>query len=383
MNKKTIRIIDLAVLGTIVVGVVTFSLVNILVSNSKYRVYENEYNAELQAVENAKPKGPESVEIDNDFVTYDENKEFIASSKSIYPNIYTCRASEAEFKGYNETVDNFATLEIYDNTSVYGQSVGNIGGCGGGYVSFKIDVAEPGDADIDFVCSAAMYDSEINASRPIVGLTKYVKWTINNIEIDASHISLPSKDGEWFNMQNIILKKVHLKAGKNVLKMETKEKNPYFDHDYVLPNISHIHVFSEKPFSKQLVVNGDSVYLIKQNSHLYYTMTGSCVGYLKRDLRIDLCRDSSSEDLIYDGEYFCTVKDGHFLIKVLVDNMDNGLYFPHFWLFNELYNSGRVEGDVMSVKYMDKYSWDDYFVKQTLEKAEVYIKNSIMVLNIN
>ena len=76
MNKKTIRIIDLAVLGTLVVGVVTFSLMNILVSNSKYRVYENEYNAELEAVENAKPKGPESVKIDNDFVTYDENKEF-------------------------------------------------------------------------------------------------------------------------------------------------------------------------------------------------------------------------------------------------------------------------------------------------------------------
>ncbi|MBQ9265512.1 MAG: hypothetical protein IJ186_00360 [Bacilli bacterium] len=382
MKRKLAKKMSLILGISIASFVVGFSAITILVSRINYANYEKEYDDEVKEVENAKPKGPLYVDIDNEFVTYDSTGAFIQKTKSIYPYIYTCRSTEAESRAYAAGKNGYINVEIYDNTSFFGQSIGNIAPNGGGYLSFIVDVTEPADADIDFVCSSTIYNPETGSATDMKGLTKFVKWTINNIQIDADDINLPA-DRDWFNMQHVILHKVHLKAGINVIKMETENPNPLNPSDIPIPNISHIHVFSEKPYNKQFVVDGDSVHLVQRANKIYYMLSGSCVGYEADDFFVDMCLDGQSLNQINKNAYDCVVRDGYFLITIDTSWFAPNLYLPHFWLEGSLYNTGREQGDVMTSIDAGRYNWDNPHTKQTLGNARIDIKNSIMALVIS
>ena len=97
ITSQNYKFIDTLV-GWVCIGLVgIFAITTFATSMIEYNQYETEYENNLKEVFSKTPKAPESVVIDNDFITYDENGYSIKDSKSEYKNIFTCMASEAYF----------------------------------------------------------------------------------------------------------------------------------------------------------------------------------------------------------------------------------------------------------------------------------------------
>lgn len=379
MKRKLVKILDLCVGGALLIGALSAVGITFGVSHAQYSEYEKQYNLELAELEKEKPSLPKQVFIDNDYVTYDINKEYIESTKSNYPNIKTIRASEASFS-VNNPENNNVKYEVYDETTSLGKSIGSFDVSGGGTLTFNINTTTFGDADIDIVMASAHWSSEISGNTTTNSISQYIDIKIDELLVDAKSIDLICSDkDDWFEFYHVILKDLHLKKGKNTLTISTiipDEGNP------VMPNISHVHVLTEATLAKELVVNGDEMMLVRQINGVFLSLTGACNGYDASELMMDLCRDGEYESVIPHNAISILIRDGYFQIKIYCDALPKTKLFSHFFLDGNPYNTGRVQGDIMSVSFFNKYkdNWDNPAVIQTLGDYTLLCINSQMVL---
>lgn len=378
MNSLLNKIVGFSLLGVAILG----SGLAFGISRIEYAVYENQYNEELIELQKQNPTLPEDVFINNQFVTYDENKETILYHESNYHNIYTIRSSQATFSS-NHNNGNDAKYEVFDETSTYGQSLGGFDTAGGGTVVFNINVVNYCDADIDIVLASANWSSEISGNTSTINLSQYINITFDDLFVDASHIDLPcSNKDNWFEFNHIILSNCHLRPGNNSIVLSSRSDAPKI----VMPNINLVHVFTDGEFEKQLSVKGDTMMLIRQNNKRYMIFTGTCFGYKAEQLSIDLCFDSQTVNQIPEGALEVYVRDGCFIMKVDLSSLPNGRLYSHFYLNGELYNSGREEGDIMTVSFAEDgsyNSWDNPKLIQTLGEYKILCQSRIMVIEIN
>ena len=236
MKRKLIHIIDAAFGGFVVLAILTGVGITFGVSRGTYAKYERQFDAEVAELKKQLPTLPKDVYIDNEYVTYDDNKEFISVYKSEYENVRTIKVSEAEIA----TFGGIPKLEFYDTTSHMGKSLGAVDTAGGGIITFTINMEDYGDGDIDIVMSSANYDETIAGNTPMRRLSQYIDVKFDNMAVDMSFIDLPCTDkGKWFEFQHVILKDLHFKKGKNTLVLATKDNV----ESIRMPNLSHIHVF--------------------------------------------------------------------------------------------------------------------------------------------
>ncbi len=376
MNRKLTKILDIAVGGTLLLSAGLVAAISFGVSASDYKKYEEQYNAEVAELEKQKPVLPKSVDIDNNFVTYDKNKDFVIETRSKYPNIKTIRSTEALFAG---NVDGDIKYEVYDTTSSLGKSIGGFDSTQGGYLEFNINTSEYADGDIDIVLSSANWNDEIGGNTPTNNLAQYIQIKFDNMVVDMGNIDLICTDKDnWFEFQHLILHDLHFKKGLNTLRISSIDGAP----KTIFPNMSHIHVFSEKPYSEELTVNGDTMLLINRNNKTYLAFSGQCVGYEASTIRMDLCPDQGVDQIPSSGIQI-RVFNNNFVMLVDLTVLPKSTYmYAHFLLNGEPYDSGRVEGDILTRAFADKYNdWGNPSVLQTLGDYELICRNALMTIN--
>lgn len=383
ITSRKYRLID-RILGIACLGfVVVFGITSFVVSKIEYDQYVKDYENNLNEIFLKTPKAPESVAIDNDFVIYDENGYSIKESKSEYKNIFTCMASEAYFYS-SVNGGNHAKVEVSSTKNSYGTNVSTLGPAGGGGVEFTFDVEYGCYADIDIVLASAFYSPSASGNIATEGLTKWIKMTIDNLNIDADDVVLPVNNaGDWHNYQHVILKNVHLKTGENVLKLETKISHPDHAGEFVFPNLSRIHVFAgEKFVGPKLSVSAESAYISKENGAYYFNLSGNAIGYTKEQIMMDLCLANETFSRIDKESFIYDVVDNRYIMKVKLDDMAKGVYYPHLYVDGDLYQTGQKEGRIL-VQNMDYMYTNKTVDIQVVDSYKVQFVNKQLVLIID
>ena len=382
LTRKNFKKINTLVGISCLAGAIIFSACSFITSLVEYAQYESEYNNAQKEIFAKTPTAPKEVLIDNEYITYAEDGVTIESSKSNYPYKFTCLGSEATFSS-NPNGTTYAKVEVNDYTSSYASNVCNIGNSGGGSLEFNFDVEYGCYADIDLVASSAFYSPEVNGNIATEELTKWIKLTINNITIDADHITLPVRDtSDFFNFQHVILKDVHLKTGNNVLKLETQMAHPFHLNEYVFPNVNRIHVLAEQPFSGQrLSVNAESAFISKEKGIFYFNFSGTAINYNKEQLMIDLCLANETYNKIDKSKLYLEIVDNRYVIKLPLETLGKGNYYPHFYIDGEAFNAGHKDGRILVNNMNGYYSGTVAF--QSLENYQLSFVNKQLRLTVN
>lgn len=379
MNRKFIRRLDLGVAGGVVLIAGIVCLTSFVSSKTSYSTYEKQYYEEVEALEREKPHVPESVYIDDEFVQYDEH-ENIKIAKTQFTHIKTIKAAEAGITWGSSTGE--PKIEIFDNTSIYGASLGGFDTIGGGEITFTINLIENSDADVTLNLACAKYDGTVGGNTSIDDLSKYIKITLDGLNIDLSNIALDCADkSDWFNFHTLVFDDLHFKKGENTIVITSLERE---DGNPVIPNMTHMHVFSEKEYAKQINVNGDTMQLLEEEDKVYLTFSGACSGYREAALMMDLCKSGSSYNEIVPGAYTCVIRDGRFLMKIDCSMLPKARLYTHFFVDGRAYETGRPAGDIMTKLFTKSYgnNWDNPATIQTIDNYVLLCQNAQMVLDV-
>ena len=226
-------------LGVVAVGVAGGTF---LVSKSNYDHYEKSYNKGVEEVKANFPALPESVFIDNDFISYSGGE--VSSSKSNFQNAYVYGVSSKDVSIAPLNKDRAGKIEKLDeNENALSEYYTGLDARGGA-ITFNINTEKYGTADIEIALRTNWVD-EKGEYHELKNITDYIKIQINKLEVKTEEQELPA-DRESFT--SLILKGTHLIPGLNTLTLTTSAYNDYGNKDnilYVMPDIRNVTVLTD------------------------------------------------------------------------------------------------------------------------------------------
>jgi len=152
--------------------------------------------------------------IENDFTsTNSKSLKFVSSSVGTYTN---ASANDEEF---HNGLGSFDSVEKY--------------------VSYVFNLEADGTVDFVWYVAGSLYDDTIKSNKGIEDLGKHLQVTIDGELVSVDGLALPAGTGNasvWWNMFNIVIKNVSLKAGEHTFKAEVIEKGGL--------NVAHMTVYS-------------------------------------------------------------------------------------------------------------------------------------------
>lgn len=237
------------IVNHIVLSTSIFALTVALIIGGCYTLsHRGDFNKELEQYEAIQeenkmkyPALPKEVKIIDNYVTYGEDT--IASTQSSYENKYLYFAHDAtvaplsesvaqEYKKIDETKEN--------KLNEYITSLDRFGGA----ITFKIDAAAAGYADVVI----EMRTNWKNAEGEYIAydnITDNIKIQFNKLEIKTENMQLPATRD---NFTSFVLKDVLLLKGVNTLTITSSAYNPYKSDSnkilYIVPDIRNVAVMA-------------------------------------------------------------------------------------------------------------------------------------------
>ena len=236
----------------IVVGVAAVAVagINFLKFNADYDAYVKEYERMEEEVNSKFAKAPESVVIDNSFVTYADGK--VSSTSSTFKKSYIFGARDAVINPLNVNKGaEYVTLD--DNGNVLSECISGLDRMGGA-INFNFTTDHYGYGDIEISMRTSLLDKQNN----LVGLeniTDYIKIQMNRMEVKTVELELETST----DFTSLVLKNCFLLEGDNVVTFTTSAYNPINASGtgssdqgnnntgvlYVMPEIRNLTVFTD------------------------------------------------------------------------------------------------------------------------------------------
>lgn len=239
--------------GTLGVAALAVAGIAFATSYKQYQAYEKEYNEGVEKVKSGFPRLPESVFLDDDFVTYAADGGSISSSKSSHKNSYIFYARDAKVDPLSETrAQEYKQLE--DDETQLGEYITGLDRMGGA-ITFNFETDNYGMADICIVLRTNLKDQEGNYHE-LENLTDYIKVSVNKLGLKTDKIAI-SSDREF---HHLVLKDTFLIKGQNNISFSTDAYNPYDDKTgkenqgatvtdktvlYIMPDIRNVSVMAD------------------------------------------------------------------------------------------------------------------------------------------
>ena len=355
--------LDLAVLLGILVPCVIAAGSVLLSSKVKYSIYEKEYDAQIQALEEKQASGPKEVYIDNQFCVLDREGKFIERTKSKYKNIYNIMACEASIKS---NIANVGNIYKYENSSIFDTYLSDLGREETA-VEFNFYMKDHAKGDIDLVLSTNMSDISGLYCYSTEDLLSLIDLNVNGKQVKDFKIDLPTigeKSRYNTNFKHVILKECNFKEGKNVVELKTKTINPYINNqrDYIMPNIRNLTVFTEGEFDKNVVFNGDESFVLQDENTYYFGIAGTSIGYDVRSLEVVLLNSLEEEIRLNKQDYSLEIKNNNFVYLVNADSLpENTKVYPYLYIDAEPFTDtvdGALEINVLKNRLSSNYVFD-------------------------
>lgn len=236
----------------IVMGVAAVAVagINFIKFNSDYNNYLKDYEKMQEEVNSKFAKAPESVYIDNSFVTY--SGDTVSSTKSSFKKSYVYGARAAVINPLNkEVAAEYVQLDT-DETKL-SECISGLDRKGGA-INFNFTTDHYGYADIEVSMRTSLLDKD-NELVALENITDYIKIQMNRMEVKTVEVELDTSE----DFSSLILKNCFLLEGANVVTFTTSAYNPINTESqgsgdqgnnnssilYVMPEIRNLTVFTD------------------------------------------------------------------------------------------------------------------------------------------
>ena len=233
------------VIAAIAIASITIAGVTVLKSKQEYDAYLVEYEKNANEIKAGFPALPESVLIDNSYVTYSGDE--VASTKSAYTKslVYFARDARitmlSELKPYHfKTLNDVEAEDAKYTLDEYITDLDMMGGT----MTFTITTEHYGNSDIEIVMRNNWHNTA-GEYQTIDNITDKISIQVNKLDLKTTNVSL-SNSREGF--QSLILKDTFLLKGDNTITLGTSAYNDTDSKDnclYIFPDIRNLTVLTD------------------------------------------------------------------------------------------------------------------------------------------
>ena len=247
MKRFLLKHLSLIVILSIAVVSLTIAGVTFITSRVSYENYLKEYDKNAEEIKAGFPALPESVFIDNDYITYNDNKDAVAQSKSEYQGFKIMKAREATVEPLDTSrAEQYETLSgDTSNLNEYMTGLDRRGGA----ITFTIETETYGMSDIEIAMRTNYTDGTSYYAMP--KLTDFIKIQVNKLELTLDEVTLPNTRDPF---QSLIFKNTFLMKGVNTITFTTSAYNDFANKEtylYIMPDIRNVTIISDVTFASQ------------------------------------------------------------------------------------------------------------------------------------
>lgn len=207
-----------------------------------YAAYDKRYEKEAAELKGKFAALPESVFIDNEYVSYDGGE--VSDTKSKHANTVVLKAREEVCAPLSETkAQEYKTIDSEGFTEVI-TGLDRMGGA----LSFSVTLDTHSLSDVEIVMMTNWTDG--TEYFALENITDYIKIQINKLDVKTEELELSDSRDEF---THLVLKDTNLVEGENTLTITTSAYNNLSNKNdflYVMPDIRNVTFISDANMEK-------------------------------------------------------------------------------------------------------------------------------------